>query len=196
MIRNFFRPPVSGPHSEVLQPWLQPFCWTPRQQPLAAPAHLPLSAAQLKTCKNLLALALQIAARALAGAGGCCPGLFALLPGQRGGLALPWVTASTSAPCARLGNAPPLSDLSRWTSDQRRLAGVVFLAELPTQAQWAGLTLISPGAWWWWPFQQPPAGRSASPPRYPGEWVLLLGLSGPALRQRCDPALPRCAAGL
>jgi len=128
--------------------------------------------------------------------GRVCPG-FRPAVWPAGWLALPWVTASTSAAPAPAGKRAAPSTLTIEAAGPAitlSLAGVLFfLAELPTQAQCWALTLISLAVVVV-AVQQPP--RCGALHRLPGtqRMGLAAGLSGPALAAAVVPASPalRC----
>ncbi|APD48415.1 MULTISPECIES: DMT family transporter [Synechococcaceae] len=127
------------PTSGVLAALAAAFCWT-----LASSLwrRLPtsLSAAQLNLVKNLLALALQLPL-VLFGGWRVLPGAFALLLAS-GVVGIAVGDSLYFAALRRLGTRRTLT-IEAAGPAITALAGVVFLAELPTQAQWLGLTLIS-----------------------------------------------------
>jgi len=127
------------PTSGVLAALAAAFCWT-----LASSLwrRLPtsLSAAQLNLVKNLLALALQLPL-VLFGVWRVLPGAFALLLAS-GVVGIALGDSLYFAALRRLGTRRTLT-IEAAGPAITALAGVVFLAELPTQAQWLGLALIS-----------------------------------------------------
>jgi len=156
------------PTSGVLAALAAAFCWT-----LASSLwrRLPtsLSAAQLNLVKNLLALALQLPLVLFGGWRVAARGRFVPRCWPAGWVGIAVGDSLYFAALRRLGTRRTLT-IEAAGPAITALAGVVFLAELPTQAQWLGLTLISLAVVVV-AVQQPPAAALCHRLPVPSEWV-------------------------